>query len=43
VNVPLGQLSVDNELLLSLVTVCAREPEARGTILTEATVRRLQA
>jgi hypothetical protein len=43
VNVPLGQISVDNELLLSLVTVCAREPEARGTILTEATVRRLQA
>jgi len=43
VNVPLGQLSVDNELLLSLVTVCAREPEARGSIASEATVRHLQA
>jgi hypothetical protein len=43
VNVPLNQTSVDNELLLSLVTVCAREPEARTTLATEATVRRLQA
>jgi hypothetical protein len=43
VNVPLNQTSVDNELLLSLVTVCAREPEARTTLATEATARRLQA
>ena len=43
VNVPLNQLSVDYELLLSIVTVCAREPDARTTIVTEATLRRLQA
>ena len=42
VNVPLNQTSVDNDLLLSLVTVCAREPEARATLATEATARRLQ-
>jgi hypothetical protein len=43
VNVPLNQLAVDDDLLLSLVTVCAREPQARGTLVSEATVRRLQA
>jgi hypothetical protein len=43
VNVPLNQMSVDEELLLSLVTVCAREPQARETVATEATARRLQA
>jgi hypothetical protein len=43
VNVPLGQLSVDNETLLSLVTICSREPEARSSVATEATLRRLQA
>jgi hypothetical protein len=43
VNVPLNLMSVDDELLLSIVTVCAREPQARATIATEATVRRLQA
>jgi hypothetical protein len=43
VNVPLNQLSVDDEFLLSLMTVCAREPEARSTIVTESTLRHLQA
>ena len=43
VNVPLNQASVDDELLLSLVTVCAREPQARETLVTEATARRLEA
>jgi hypothetical protein len=43
VNVPLNHLAVDRDLLHSIVEVCAREPEARETIATEATVRRLQA
>jgi hypothetical protein len=43
VNVPLNHLAVDRDLLQSFVEVCAREPEARETIATEATLRRLQA
>jgi hypothetical protein len=34
---------VDQDLPQSIVEVCAREPEARETIATEATLRRLQA
>jgi hypothetical protein len=43
VNVPLNHLAVDRDLLHSIVDLCAREPEARGSIATEATLRRLQA
>jgi hypothetical protein len=43
VNVPLNHLAVDRDLLHSIVEVCAREPAARGTIATDATLRRLQA
>ena len=42
VNVPLTHLAVDKDLLQSIVTVCAREPEARATVATEATLRRLE-
>jgi hypothetical protein len=34
---------VDRDLLQSIVEVSARESEARETIATEATLRRLQA
>jgi hypothetical protein len=43
VNVPLNHLAVDKDLLQSIVEVCAREPEARATVATEATLRRLEA
>jgi hypothetical protein len=43
VNVPLNHLAVDRDLLHSIVELCAREPEARGSLVSEATLRRLQA
>ena len=43
VNVPLNHLDVDRDLLHSIVEVCAREPEARAAVASEATVRRLEA
>ena len=43
VNVPLNHLSVDMDLLLSIVALCASDPDARAAVATEATVRRLQA
>jgi hypothetical protein len=43
VNVPLNHLAVDKDLLHSIVELCAREPDARATVATEATLRRLQA
>ena len=43
VNVPLNSLAVDRDMLHSVVELCAREPEARASLVTESTVRRLQA
>ena len=43
VNVPLNHLAVDGDLLHSIVALCAREPDARASVASEATVRRLQA
>ena len=43
VNVPLNHLSVDKDLLQSIVELCARDPDARAAVATEATVRRLEA
>jgi hypothetical protein len=43
VNVPLNNLGVDRDLLHSIVELCARQPEPREALVSEATVRRLQA
>jgi hypothetical protein len=43
VSARLDHLAVDHDLLQSIVELCAREPDARAAVATEATLRRLQA